>query len=318
MSYKISWLRWLIRIAGLFGLAYVLATADFAKLWFAIKNVNYFYLSIALMAAFGVNGFKGLRLYYMLGCLNLHYSAVDCVKTTFIANYLGAVTPGRIGELIQAGYLKDDAAIPFSVSLPVLIYLRLFDFYIVGMIVVIGLATWEIDLLNRGLSLFLFPALALSAGLIFIPKIFLRILQFVGKKSGQWDGIGEDTGNIILLCLKQIGFLLLLTVLLYVFLFGRCLCLSEGMDLPLSLPKLIFIISLVNIVSYLPISIAGLGTTQVALVFLFVREGITKEDALIFSFLLFGVVYLWGILLGALVWLNKSIKIRRSLPEEAR
>ena len=55
----------------------------------------------------------------------------------------------------------------------------------------------------------------------------------------------------------------------YAFFFGTCFFLSRSIDIPLSFVKVSLFVTFANILSFLPISFAGIGTREASLVYLF-------------------------------------------------
>jgi glycosyltransferase 2 family protein len=87
-----------------------------------------------------------------------------------------------------------------------------------------------------------------------------------------------------------------------------CLWLGNSLGLPLNLPDYVFYISLVTLVSTLPLSIGGWGIREGAIVVLFGRLGISAHGALAFS-VLFGLsvaaislVGVAGVWMGSQAW----------------
>ncbi len=318
-----GWKQWLnrgIKFLGLGILVYILCKIDYPRFVGFFSSIRLSYLGAVLLAAVFVNALKGLRLYCVLKAFGFRYGLNRCVITTFIGNYLGAVTPGRSGELAQAYYLKREAGIPLTGSIPLIVYSRIFDLYLVGMVFILGLFSYEIPIFTREARLVLVLAIALLSSLILIPGVFTALLEF-GRKHILPGKFAADP-RAVKKKLKPGDILLFLAITggIYVFLFGRGLVLAAGMGIPIDPLKLIFFIAIVNTIAYLPVTVAGLGTTQAAFVFLFGLEGIGAEAALAYSFAIFFTVYVWGIVLGALCWWRNPIRLVRggSPPAAAR
>ena len=82
-----------------------------------------------------------------------------------------------------------------------------------------------------------------------------------------------------------------LLMLYLMFFFGSCYFLSLSLDIPLSFLKIAIFITFANILSFLPISFAGIGTREACLVHLFSLESLSHESALAFSILVFTFTY---------------------------
>jgi len=85
-----------------------------------------------------------------------------------------------------------------------------------------------------------------------------------------------------------------------------CLWLGKSLSLPLTLPDYVFYISLVTLISTLPLSIGGWGIREGVIVVLFARLGIAADGALAFS-VLFGLsVALISVVGVAGVWMDSQ------------
>jgi glycosyltransferase 2 family protein len=85
-----------------------------------------------------------------------------------------------------------------------------------------------------------------------------------------------------------------------------CLWLGNSLGLPLNLPDYVFYISLVTLVSTLPLSIGGWGIREGAIVVLFGRLGIAAHGALAFSVLLGLSVAIISLVGVAGVWMSSQ------------
>lgn len=85
----------------------------------------------------------------------------------FLATFAMVVTPGKVGELYKAGYLREKHGVPLSTGIPILIAERVLDFLAVLALAAAGLAAWHGPL--AGLR----PSLAVAA-LILLLLLSLR------------------------------------------------------------------------------------------------------------------------------------------------
>jgi hypothetical protein len=94
-------------------------------------------------------------------------------------------------------------------------------------------------------------------------------------------------------------------VLAYGIFFGQCYLLALALGLPLSYLQVSYTVAIGSLVTLLPISISGLGTREAAIIAYLATAGITGEQALGFSLLVFAAFYVAGGLFGAVAWLIK-------------
>ena len=69
--------------------------------------------------------------------------------------------------------------------------------------------------------------------------------------------------------------------------------------------------SISNVVSFIPISISGLGTRDATLIYLFGRVGLHAETAVIFASFVFIVCFVMSGLMGFVAWLLKPLPLRK-------
>jgi hypothetical protein len=91
------------------------------------------------------------------------------------------------------------------------------------------------------------------------------------------------------------------------FFYGDLLARSLGIDLGLFF--FILVIPVISLLDLLPISISGIGTRDLALIFLFGLQGISAEQAIAFSLLYLFMSYWLIALLGAAVYYIYPIKM---------
>src|SRR4030095_149606 len=88
-----------------------------------------------------------------------------------------------------------------------------------------------------------------------------------------------------------------------------CYVVAWAMGLPMGVLTLVAFISLVDLVRLMPISVGGLGVREWAIIALFATLGITKEQSLTFSILVFAPIYLNAIVGGLLYISTARIKL---------
>jgi uncharacterized protein (TIRG00374 family) len=84
-----------------------------------------------------------------------------------------------------------------------------------------------------------------------------------------------------------------------------CYVVAAAMHLPVGLPLVIAFIAIYDLIRMLPITISGLGIREWALVALFARVGVAREQALMFSFLAVAPILLNAIA-GGLIYISMA------------
>ena len=97
------------------------------------------------------------------------------------------------------------------------------------------------------------------------------------------------------------------------FIYGYLLALSIGIDTGVLF--FVLIIPVLSLLDLLPISISGIGTRDVALIFLFGLKGISPEQAVAFSLLYLFMSYWLIALIGAGVYFRTRSQFRKRWPD---
>jgi hypothetical protein len=285
-------------------------------------SVDFFYLTAALMQIPVVVFLKGLKWNWIIKAHGLKYPLKDSCIVSLIGIYLGAITPGRIGDSIRLFYLKKETK-TFSGSLSTVIVDRLFDVFSLFILSLVGgvfLIFWftrdvNIPVITVGIMFSFF-----SIFIVFFSKErhVKRILKpiyvrFIPEKHKQkmkhnfydfYENI--DRLKIQKTKLFQVALLGILFWLVAIFQ-GYLLALSLGINV--SYIFLLAVLPIVNLIMLIPITISGFGTREISLIFFFSLLNIPAEEAVAFS-LLSAVIANWAyVTLGAIVWLKKPIKI---------
>jgi glycosyltransferase 2 family protein len=261
-----------------------------------LLSVNRIFLIFALLLFPFLVFLKSWRWHFLIKRAGYRYSLLSCFRSYLAGFAVGVITPGRLGELAKACYLKAEVGADLSLSFRTVIGDRMYDlvflcsFGIVSYLNIFyefSLIVCILQLVIAGVcTILLLMAISRIGKGITITNI--RILQF--KELAQ--GIVSD------LISKTSVWNWLLTILAYIVYFCMCqiLLISLGINIPFS--TVCFIISFMSLILLIPVSIAGFGPREATLIFLMSRYGVSAESALSFSLLQFTVFFLFGGLLG--------------------
>ena len=228
--------------------------------------------------------------------------------------FLGFITPGRFGEFAKALYLKNDNNILLSKGLSSVIVDRLFDLYFLFFICLIGLAyLGQFDYLANYIIIsimifILFPLILLNKN-IFNRLVLVIFKLAVFKKIKNKIGETYDNFHSGLMQLVNIKLLIptLLTFLAYLLFFFQCYMLGLSVEINFKFLELSIIMAISNVISFLPLSISGLGTRDAILIYYFTLNGLSAEYALSYSFLIFFTFFFCGGVMGSFAYLFKPI-----------
>ena len=128
-----------IRLIGLAILVFILLKIDLKATLAALADLHWSYLLLAVAANLPLFGLKAWRWQEMLKMQGISYPWRDAFLAFVAGLFLGLVTPGRVGEMSKALYLKQDQGVPVSVGLANVLMDRLFDLYTIMVLGTAGL-----------------------------------------------------------------------------------------------------------------------------------------------------------------------------------
>jgi glycosyltransferase 2 family protein len=302
--------KFLMRLLGIGVFVYILFHVDIALVASVLKRVEFGPLIPAFFLLFPLYGIKAYRWKGILRVQQVSYSLRNAILAYLSANFIAFATPGRIGEAAKALYVKQDTGIGLFRALPSVILDRFFDVYVLTIVASVGLI--RLEALSRwGAWKYAFLGVIVLAPLLFLSisvrgfflgrmtKIrFLR--AWGGKTQGFFVELNRFRASDLLIPLLQ-------TIGAYALLFLMSDMIARAAGIRETFLTISFFVSMANVLSFLPISIAGLGTRDACFIFLFSTIGRLKEEALAFSLLFFLVFFLGGGLIGFLAYCLKPI-----------
>ena len=309
-----------IRYLGPLCLALILTKIDLRLILNNLSDINLFLYVLVLVLNVPQFFIKSLRWNQLLKQQKVIYSAFDSFNVYISSIFIGFITPGRLGEFIKAVYLKSDKGVSLSKGMSSVLVDRLFDLYLLIILGLIGI--WKFDILgklsNTSLLLLiifiLFPLLILNKQLM--GKVIGFIYKVVIKKKSQLrDKIEERFEDFYIGINQLINFKLifsaLLTCLSYSVFFIQCYLIAIAMGISINFITITLFMAISNLISFIPISISGLGTRDATLIYLFSLINLNAELAVSYAFLVFITFFVCGGLMGAIAWQIRPISISK-------
>lgn len=266
-------------------------------------------LIVVLLLNLPVLFIKSLRWRYILKLQSISYSLSQTFISYLSGLFVGIVTPGRLGEAIKIFYLKEDQGIPLSKGLSGVLADRLFDLCFLILFGILGI--WYLRIfgqLNQLTMIFIFLAIvAIFIYLISKNRFKDFIVSFFGQK---FDGLIISLEQFLTgfkdLARPKIILPGFLTVLSYIVYFIQCHLILLSLSIKIDFLMTVFLMSLINLASLVPISILGIGTREAAMIYLFALINIPKEEAIAFSSVIFAVFYVFGGFFGYGGWILRN------------
>jgi uncharacterized membrane protein YbhN (UPF0104 family) len=221
--------------------------------------------------------------------------------------YLGMLTPGRVGDVLRARYLKHELDVPYAEGIASVVVDRLCDLYVLAIFVSVGAVRYA-PVLAGGLGWLTWAgvgATVLGPLVIFVPGIaeaalgaaFVRVSPDAGTAGVPrfLEAVRANVGRPLLVTLP-------LTVATFIVNYLQGWLIARAMGLPMSLYDATCLLAIASLLGLLPISISGVGVRELFFSLAFPLLGFGAADGITFGLLVFFVIYLVIVAIGFVSW----------------
>lgn len=310
------------RFFPLFGILlflYIILNVDFIKIFEVLKNINIFYLIISLLLGVPIIVIKALKWKLLIKAYKINYSLIKSITSWLVGFSFGIVTPGRVGDLVRVLYLKEK--VNLGKSLTTVIVDRVIDILILFCLAIFGIISFVMFYTEIGALYTIVPVifvLFLVAVYLLTKKRFVYFLlkpifKITPNKHKTKIDITIDNFYSGLNSMKRKKHIILsstiLGILAWFFLILQFYFFGLSLNLNLSYQFLLIIVPIITLLDALPISFAGIGTRDAALIFFFTPLLLAPETAISFSLLILFFNYALTGIIGLLIWFKNPIKI---------
>jgi len=310
--------KFLFRLIGIGIFIYIISKVDSSKIINQYRNADtrLILISSIIIAVFILT--KSLRWKAIANIQGIHLSLKESIMIYTSSLYLGIITPGRIGDFAKSYYIINNKGIPIGKALFSSLADRLFDLFFIVLAGYISLIFFPNIFQHQFLFSTLMLIVILSILIILIRKkeILIKLINSALPKSKfkstsiKLSNISRDLiHEFALFNAKNLAFILTLTLVAWACHYTFFILSAHSLKIETSISNIIISISAAIFMSLLPISIAGFGTRDIALIIIFSRIGLSKEQAITFS-LSFVLVYIIIGLLGFICWMISPIEIK--------
>jgi len=265
--------RYGLHLVGLALIAWVLLTTDLAEVGAAFAGLSP--VRIAAVALLILPGafLKSWRWERLLRGLQVRCPAARVVFVGVYSMALGFFSPGRVGEFTKVAFLKREAGLSLRLGTFSVVADRVLDLFVLLLVLVTGLVyfAWGMTLAVALLSGF--AAAFLCAGVLAV------IWRFRPRGlTGAVEALFRPGPVLLFLALS------LAATTIH---FGQNTLLAWELGLDLGFWQVGFATTLAGMVALLPVTVMGIGTREVALIYALGLFGIDRSGAVSFSLLVF-------------------------------
>ena len=299
-----------LRLIGLLILVYILSKINIRILFESLIGVNLFLLSFAILLRVPIFYLSSIQLKIFLKNYGIDEVISNLFKYNVIARFFSVITPGQLGDFIKILFIKKPERKYFDIFQAVL-----FD-RLVYILVVIAFGLLSVLLISdlTGLMIIIIIISALII-IIFFASIFAKKLidllnNFIIKVGKRRFGRFIKGNRVKFISIDRVGKGIVISTINFFLTYLRFYIIALSLDIKVPFITLFIAFSLVSLTSYLPFSIAGMGTKEAVLVLVFNSIGEAPEKAISLSIL---VLFVWLIiaLVGFVLYQTNQLDIRK-------
>jgi uncharacterized membrane protein YbhN (UPF0104 family) len=298
-----KWLFFLLHLTGFVLLFLVIRDLQWDRFIALLGTFPVWKYLAGLGVLLSVYAMKSLRWHLLNRAFGIRTTWSASLVFYLSAGFLSVITPGRLGEFAKIYFLKRRYGIDVPSATSSVLMDRIWDVLVLSLAAGISMV---LLLTNPGWLAILCVGLLFlaSLGMVLVPRVLFFPLLLALKR---FPALHQKVGELFELWnskrFSQFITSLVITSLAFLLLASLPVLFSGSSPYPIRITTGIGAISISNILSFLPVTIAGFGTRELVFARIWDWQQYPKEIALSVSTAYFMVTYLGSLLIGGVVYL---------------
>jgi uncharacterized membrane protein YbhN (UPF0104 family) len=289
-------LRTALRLLGPALLIVVVARMDHrAEMLAVLANADAWPVALAILLNVVNVHAKVLRWGALLEARGIRYPRSRQYAAFLSSLFVGMLTPGRVGDVLRAQYLRRDLGVAYAEGLASVVVDRICDLYVLVVFAALGVVRYG-SVVAGDLATLAWAAVAatmLGPLVLLVPGVAEALFVRAYRRFG---GGGDSLAHFLDACRAQAGRSLArtvpLTVLAFVVNYGQAWLMARALGLELSFYDVMCLMAIASLLALLPISVSGVGVRELFLSLAFPALGYSAEAGVGFGLLFFAVNHL--------------------------
>jgi hypothetical protein len=274
---------------GIILLIYLIYDIGTEKILTAFLKISPFYILIAAFLTLPRLLLRNYGWQYILRKQKIFVSSLTSLKIFLIGYFYGSITPGYIGQLMRIPYLKDKTNEPVgklfvnSIVEEAVHTLSLYVMMILGAFIIV-------DKIPEVLPFtFVFLLITIIVYAFFIKRdrgekaFHMLIRLLIPKKFKPYFYQFVDTFYTDFPNVKDLIIPFLVVIPTWIIIYSQIYILGLSLDIEVPYFAFLLLYPIANMVAFIPITSAGLGTREATLIFLFSFYGVAPEKTIVIS-----------------------------------
>ncbi|MCK4745962.1 MAG: flippase-like domain-containing protein [Bacteroidales bacterium] len=312
---------YLMHSLGFILLYFVVRKLDFVLLRENLLQFRTWKIFLGLLILVGVYLIKSYRWYLINRAFGVKSRYGTLLVFYFASGFLSVITPGRLGEFAKIWFLNRKYQTGITVASSSVLLDRIWDVLVLSLMAGISMALlisrFQIDWFTVALIILIF---VFALGVILLPGMLFRPVLALTRKRR----IHSDVRQVYEVWKRNRFRFLLPGFITSLIAFGLLALMpflfSVDLDAGIPYASSVTAVSISNILSFLPITIAGFGTRELVFTQVWAIHSHPAVSAIAISTIYFVVTYLGSLFIGGiiyLVWIRKFYSIQEIRNHEA-
>jgi glycosyltransferase 2 family protein len=264
-------------------------------------------LALALTLNVANNWLKVLRWDVLLAARGHHYGRMRAWTSFLSSVYVGMLTPGRVGDVLRAQYLKHDLGMPYAEGIAVIVVDRLCDLYVLLGFVAVGVARFS-TVLAGDLAVITWGGVIVTTLVplaLLVPGVAQRMMRALYRKlpgSPPSDGFDRFVVALRGQSIHHLARAVLLTTLAFGINYAQGFLLARAMHLDISFFDVVCLLAIASLLGLLPISVSGVGVREVFFALVFPVLGYSAATGVVYGIGVFLIIYVAVTAMGFVSW----------------
>lgn len=296
-----------LRVTGIVLFIVVLIRADLGEIWSYLKDTDLHLLFLGIFFQLGVLLLKGVRWHVLVNSAEEPRSWKRSLGEFFESYAMGVITPGRMGELLKAGYENHRTGIIGSgvrvivergFDIGFFLLFAGFSLSLTALTDLPGLLGWALIAAGTAALMVAFLLLLSRNTLLLVSRLLIKARILKEPLAYRERTTLESAVILLLSATGNFSY------------FVSCYFLALAVGIEAGFLFIAGGVAIAGFINMLPVTVMGLGTREVT--FLYVFNEFIRPQVLAFSGLVFLVAQIGGglvsLLAGELLLLNKKPK----------
>ena len=281
---------------------------DFDEVWAIVKGANPLLFLGALVLYYAGMLARGVRWRWMLETANVEGrngaklpGDRELTEILLLSWFVNCIVPARLGDAYRSWLLKRQTGASFSASFGTILAERIVDLLVlVGMMGAAGLVAFHGKLPGEARHTVIVAGALVGIGIIGLGILWIGRGRVEGRLPHRWQGQFARLNNALFACLRRPGRLVGMSVAIWISDGVRLLMVSAALGQALPLSTAIFVALMSSMLTTLPITPAGLGVVEAAMIVVLELVGIGTAMATSIA-LMDRVITYWSLIVFGLI-----------------